>query len=213
MRNGQTTTSAKVIAINFVFKRRLMKIPAMQSWVAKVILLVRKNSGNITKEYLQLLTKGNLTPEACTVMSFSSNKDLPAKQMSNCVHNTAAKQSESDTHNAKRCHSDWAGTYDELSDKGFLNKKVGVEQCISVGQNNAVYCDTKSKATANPCIQVSISGEKSEADVCPTSDECYTSEARWLSDNQSQNTSSGYSSSDSNSASSRMRVQRSACQG
>ena len=133
-------------------------------------------------------------------MSFSSNKDLPAKQMLNCVHNTAAKQSESDTHNAKRCHSDWAGTYDELSDKGFLNKKMGVEQCISAGQNNAVYCDTKSKATANPCIPVSISGEKSEADVCPTSDECYTSEARWLSDNQSQNISSGYSSSDSNSS-------------
>ena len=163
-----------------------MKIPGMQSWVAKVILLVRKNSGNITKEYLQLLTKGNLTPEACAVVSFSSNKDLPAKQMLNCVHNTAAKQSESDTHNAKQCHSAWAGTYDKLSDKGFLNKMMGVEQCISAGQNNAVYCDTKSKAAANPCIPVSISGEKSEADVCPTSDE-----ARWLSDNQSQNTSSG----------------------
>ena len=170
----------------------------MQSWVAKVILLVRKNSGNITKEYLQLLTKGNLTPEAYAVMNFSSNKDLPAKQMLNCVHNTAAKQSESDTHNAKRCHSDLASTYDELSDKGLLNKKMGVEQCISVSQNDAVYCDTKSKATANPCIPVSISGEKSEADACPTSDECCTSEARWLSDNQSQNTSSGYSSSDSN---------------
>ena len=77
---------------------------------------------------------------------------------------------------------------------------MGVEQCISVGQNNAVYRDTKSKATANPCIPVSISGEKSEAVVCPTSDECYTSEAGWLSDNQSQNTSSGYSISDSNSS-------------
>ena len=77
---------------------------------------------------------------------------------------------------------------------------MGVEQCISVSQNDAVYCDTKSKATANPCIPVSISGEKSEADVCPTSDECCTSEARWLSDNRSQNTSSGYSSSDSNSS-------------
>ena len=157
-----------------------MKIPGMQSWVAKVILLVKKNSGNITKEYLQLLTKGNLTPEACTVVSFLSNKDLLAKQMSNCVHNTAEKQCESDTHNAKRCHLDWAGTYDELSDKGFLNKKMGVEQCISVGQNNAVYCDRKTKATANLYIPVSISGEKSEADVCPTSDECYTYEARWL---------------------------------
>ena len=94
----------------------------------------------------------------------------------------------------------WASTYDEQSDKGFLNKKMGVEQCISVGQNNAVYCDTKSKATANPCIPVSISGDKSEADVSPISDECYISEARWLSDNQSQNTSSGYSSSDSNSS-------------
>ena len=145
-------------------------------------------------------SKGNLTPEACAVVSFSSNKDLPAKQMLNCVHNIAAKQSESDTHNAKRCHSDWAGTYDELSDKGFLNKKMGVEQCISAGQNNAVYCDTKSKATANPCIAVSISGETFEADVCPTSDECCTSEAMRLSDNQSQNTSSGYSSSDSNSS-------------
>ena len=90
MRNIQTTASAKVIAINFASKKQLMKIPGMQSWVAKVILLVRKNSGNITKEYLQLLTKGNLTPEAYAVMSFSSNKDLPAKQMLTCVHNTAA---------------------------------------------------------------------------------------------------------------------------
>ena len=106
MRNGQKTTSAKVIAINFAAKKQLMKIPGMQSWVAKVILLVRKNNGNITKEYLQLLTKGNLTLEACAVVSFSSNKDSPAKQMSNCVHNTVAKQSESDRHNAKRCHSD-----------------------------------------------------------------------------------------------------------
>ena len=79
MRNIQTTASTKVIAINFASKKQLMKIPGMQSWVAKVILLVRKNSDNITKEYLQLLTKGNLTPEACAVMSFSSNKDLPAK--------------------------------------------------------------------------------------------------------------------------------------
>ena len=54
MRNIQTTASAKVIAINFASKKQLMKIPGMQSWVAKVILLVRKNSGNITKEYLQL---------------------------------------------------------------------------------------------------------------------------------------------------------------
>ena len=200
MRNIQTTASAEVIAINFASKKQLMKIPGMQSWVAKVILLVRKNSGNITKEYLQLLTKGNLTPETYAVMSFSSNKDSPAKQMLNCVHNTAAKQRKSDTHNAKRCHSDWASTYDELSNKSFLNKKMGVEQCISVSQNDAVYCDTKSKVTTNPCIPVSISGEKSEADVCPTSDECCTSEARWLSDNQSQNTSSGYSSSDSNSS-------------
>ena len=95
MRNRQTITSAKVIAINFASKKQLMKIPGMQSWVAKVILLVRKNSGNITKEYLQLLTIGNLTPEACTGVSFSSNKDLPAKQTSNRVHNTAAEQSES----------------------------------------------------------------------------------------------------------------------
>ena len=56
------------------------------------------------------------------------------------------------------------------------------------------------QATANPYIPVSISGEKTDADVCPTSDKCYTSEARWLSDNRSQNTSSGYSSSDSNSS-------------
>ena len=69
---------------------------------------------------------------------------------------------------------------------------MGVEQWISVVQDNSVYCDTKSKATADTCIPVSISSEKSEADVCPTSDECYTSEARWLSDNQSQNNSSGY---------------------
>ena len=60
MRNRQTTTSAKLVAINVASKKQLMKIPG--SWVAKVILLVRKNSGNITKEYLQLLTKGNLTP-------------------------------------------------------------------------------------------------------------------------------------------------------
>ena len=109
MRNIQTTASAKVIAINFASKKQLMKIPGMQSWVAEVILLVRKNSGNITNEYLQLLTKGNLTPEAYAVMNFSSNKDLPAKQMLNCVHNTAAKQSDSGTHNAKRCHSDRTG--------------------------------------------------------------------------------------------------------
>ena len=101
MRIRYMIASAKVIAINFASKKQLMKIPGMQSWVAKVILLIRENSGNITKEYLQLLTKGNLTPEAYAVISFSSNKDLPAKQMSNCVHNTAAKQSESDTHNAK----------------------------------------------------------------------------------------------------------------
>ena len=53
---------------------------------------MRKDTGSITKEMLQFLTKNHLSPESYKVMNFTSNRGLPTYESSHGQVNTCSSR-------------------------------------------------------------------------------------------------------------------------
>lgn len=88
------TEPTGMVAINFASEEQLTTIPGIKAKLARAIVAVRENSGNITPDVLQTICRKTFSAKLLKKIDFTKNKNLPAVATS---EDSEASASETDS--------------------------------------------------------------------------------------------------------------------
>ena len=80
------------VAINFASEQELITIPGVKGRLARTIVAVRENSGNLTKEILEVLMRKKMSAKTLAMIDFTKSKTLTA----NCPVSSSESEGEED---------------------------------------------------------------------------------------------------------------------
>ena len=104
------TEPTGTVAINFASEEQLTTIPGIKAKLARALMAVRENSGNITPDVLETICRKKFSDKLLRKIDFTKNKNLPAVATSE-EDSEASASSESDTDaepQSEPSGTDWA---------------------------------------------------------------------------------------------------------
>ena len=104
------TEPTGTVAINFASEEQLTTIPGIKAKLARALVAVRENSGNITPDVLETICRKKFSDKLLREIDFTKNKNLPAVATSE-EDSEASASSESDTDaepQSEPSGTDWA---------------------------------------------------------------------------------------------------------